>query len=118
MALRAAKDIGCDVPADAIDGGYRSLLVAGCTLVLWLAATFVTRPEPRFHLLAFYTKVRPDGPGWGPIAAEAPTTRPDGTGVGLATVKRIVEALSGAIRVEPREGGSGTTFVIELPVTT
>ncbi|MCA8948783.1 MAG: Na+:solute symporter [Planctomycetes bacterium] len=67
------------VPADAIDGGYRSLLVAGCTLVLWLAATFVTRPEPRFHLLAFYTKVRPDGPGWGPIAAEAPTTRPDGT---------------------------------------
>ncbi|MCA9502316.1 MAG: hypothetical protein KC616_04505 [Myxococcales bacterium] len=46
------------------------------------------------------------------------TTRPDGTGVGLATVKRIVEALAGAIRVEPREGGSGTTFVIELPATT
>ena len=27
-----------------------------------------TRPEPEEHLLAFYRRVRPDGPGWGPIA--------------------------------------------------
>ena len=64
---------------------YRSLMVAGGTLALWLGATALTRPEPREHLLAFYRKVRPDGPGWGPIAADAPDVQPDGTlGRGIA----------------------------------
>ncbi|HEU4417493.1 MAG TPA: hypothetical protein VFT55_01065 [Planctomycetota bacterium] len=60
-------------------GEYASLLVAVVTLVLWLFATFLTRPEPREHLMAFYRKIRPDGPGWGPIAVAAPDARPDGT---------------------------------------
>lgn len=58
---------------------YRSLLVALGTMVLWLAATFLTRPEPTAHLVAFYRKIRPDGPGWRPIAALAAETRPDRT---------------------------------------
>ena len=58
---------------------YRSLIVASSTLVLWLVATLLTRPEPREHLMAFYRKIRPDGPGWRPIAAAAPNARPDGT---------------------------------------
>lgn len=57
---------------------YRSLIVASATLVAWLAATFLTRPEPREHLIAFYRRIRPDGPGWRPIAAAAPDVRPDG----------------------------------------
>jgi Na+/proline symporter len=57
---------------------YRSLMVATASLVLWLAATLLTRPEPREHLVAFYRKIRPDGPGWRPVAAEAPDVRPDG----------------------------------------
>jgi Na+/proline symporter len=60
-------------------GEYASLLVAVVTLVLWLGATLVTRPEPLEHLVAFYRKIRPDGPGWGPIAVATPNTRPDGT---------------------------------------
>lgn len=58
---------------------YTSLLVASTTLVLWLIATFVTRPEPIAKLAAFFRKVRPDGPGWRPVAAAAPDARPDGT---------------------------------------
>jgi len=57
---------------------YRSLMVACSTLGLWLAATMLTQPERREHLLAFYRKVRPDGPGWGPIAREAPEVQKDG----------------------------------------
>ncbi len=57
---------------------YRSLLVASSTLGLWLLVTFLTRPEPKAHLQAFYRKIRPDGPGWGPIAASTPDIRPDG----------------------------------------
>ncbi|MBL9075961.1 MAG: Na+:solute symporter [Planctomycetes bacterium] len=69
----------------ALPTEYRSLLVAGGTLVLWLTVTLLTQPEPAAHLGAFYRKVRPDGPGWGPVAATAPDVRPDGTlGHGLA----------------------------------
>lgn len=62
-----------DLPSE-----YRSLMVACSTLVLWLAATFLTKPERREHLIAFYRKVRPDGPGWGPIEKEAPDVEKDG----------------------------------------
>ena len=58
---------------------YTSLLVAFVCCGLWLAATFATRPEPMAHLQAFHRKVRPDGPGWGPVAARSPDVRPDGT---------------------------------------
>ena len=70
--------ISCDVTKD-LATEYRSLIVASSTLVLWLVATVLTRPEPLEHLVAFYRKIRPDGPGWGPVAAGAPNARPDGT---------------------------------------
>ncbi len=57
---------------------YRALIVASGTLVLWLVVTLCTPPTERDHLVAFYRKVRPDGPGWGPVAAGAPEVRPDG----------------------------------------
>ncbi len=63
--------------AERLADEYTSLIVASLTLLLWLAATLLTRPEPREHLIAFYRKIRPDGPGWRPIAALAPETRPD-----------------------------------------
>lgn len=43
------------------------------------------------------------------------TTRPDGTGMGLAVVKRIIDALGGTISVRS-ELGRGTTFEISLPL--
>ncbi|MCC6784807.1 MAG: Na+:solute symporter [Planctomycetes bacterium] len=58
---------------------YTSLLVASTTLVLWLLATFATRPEPMAKLSEFYRRIRPDGPGWGPVARATPEVRPDGT---------------------------------------
>ena len=42
------------------------------------------------------------------------TTKPDGTGVGLSTARRIVEAHGGAVEVES-EPGRGSTFTIRLP---
>ncbi len=43
------------------------------------------------------------------------TTKPDGTGLGLATVYRIVEAHEGTITAQAGEGG-GTVFTIHLPM--
>jgi Na+/proline symporter len=66
-------------PAERMPAQYTSLLVATGSLVLWLAVTWLTRPEPMAHLAAFFRKVRPDGPGWRRVAASAPEVRPDGT---------------------------------------
>lgn len=43
------------------------------------------------------------------------TTRPEGHGVGLATVKRLVDRLDGRIRVDS-EPGVGTSIRVELPL--
>ena len=44
------------------------------TTIVWVAVTFVTKPEPNYVLLAFYRKVRPHVAGWRPVAALAPET--------------------------------------------
>ncbi|HLU40675.1 MAG TPA: sodium:proline symporter, partial [Planctomycetota bacterium] len=72
-------------PAERMAEQYTSLLVALLSAGAWLVVTFATRPEPRERLVAFYRKVRPDGPGWRPVAALAPDVRPDG-GLGIALV--------------------------------
>ncbi len=51
---------------------YVSLPVTvACTTVVWIAATYLTRPTDRETLIAFYRLVRPAGPGWGPVRAAA-----------------------------------------------
>ena len=42
------------------------------------------------------------------------TTKSKGQGLGLAVVKRLIEALNGKVTFES-EGGKGTKFIIELP---
>jgi hypothetical protein len=47
------------------------LLVVGFTTLCWIIVTLVTPPEPDAHLVAFYRRTRPDGPGWARIASLA-----------------------------------------------
>lgn len=47
------------------------LVTVGVTTIVWVTATFLTSPEPSDKLIAFYRRVRPEGPGWNDIAAEA-----------------------------------------------
>ncbi len=41
------------------------------TTVVWVITAFVTAPTARDRLVAFYRLVRPSGPGWGTVRAEA-----------------------------------------------
>jgi Na+/proline symporter len=53
------------------DFAYLMLVTVAVTTVVWVAATFLTSPEPTAKLIAFYQRVRPEGPGWNRIAAQA-----------------------------------------------
>jgi len=57
------------------------LITVACSTVVWLAATFLTAPEPRPTLLAFYRRVRPNATLWGPIAREATDVTPVHDGI-------------------------------------
>jgi SSS family solute:Na+ symporter len=55
---------------------YSLLAVVAWTTVCWLVVTMLTPPESDTHLVAFYRRTRPDGPGWTRIAALAGAPRP------------------------------------------
>jgi Na+/proline symporter len=50
---------------------YTLLIVVAWTTVCWLVVTLLTAPEPDAHLIDFYRRTRPDGPGWRRIARAA-----------------------------------------------
>ena len=54
-----------------IDFAYLMLVTVGVTSVVWITVTFMTNAEPTDKLIAFYRRVRPEGPGWNGIAAQA-----------------------------------------------
>jgi solute:Na+ symporter, SSS family len=47
------------------------MLTTAVTTVLWLAVTYATPPESPEMLRAFYARVRPGGPGWRRVSADA-----------------------------------------------
>jgi hypothetical protein len=48
--------------------------------VVWLAVTFLTKPESNEVLTSFYARTRPSAAGWGPIAKLRPDIKPSGGG--------------------------------------
>jgi SSS family solute:Na+ symporter len=53
------------------DFAFLMLVTVGITTIVWVVVTRLTQPEPKEKLIAFYRRVRPEGPGWNRIAAEA-----------------------------------------------
>lgn len=90
--------------------------------------TVVTRIETRYHVRRrsqrnqfLSVTIADDGPGV-PEQAQSDlfspffTTKPSGTGLGLAVCHRIVSEHGGIIAYEPRQGG-GARFRVTLPVS-
>jgi len=62
----AAARSGAGIPS------HVALLVSvATTSAVWISVTLLTAPTPRETLVRFYERVRPAGPGWGPVAAVA-----------------------------------------------
>ncbi len=47
-------------------------LIVFITTFIWLAFTFITKPEKQEVLIKFYTKTQPGGPGWLSVLAKLP----------------------------------------------
>jgi len=59
-----------------VDFAYLVLITTGITTVVWLLATWLTKPEPDTVLLAFYRRVRPTATFWKPIAEKVTDIAP------------------------------------------
>jgi PAS domain S-box-containing protein len=60
------------------------------------------RPEHRHRLFGLFQRIHPEG-------------RYEGTGVGLAVVRKAVERMGGRVGMETSRTGTGSTFWLELP---
>jgi Na+/proline symporter len=57
------------------------LTTVAITTVVWLAVTYLTKPEPQETLVSFYRRTHPSRTGWGPIAALAPDVKASSGGL-------------------------------------
>ena len=62
------------------------LVTVPITTLVWLAVTFLTRPEPEERLVEFYRRVRPTGLGWQRVARIAGAV-PAGDSLGLGVLE-------------------------------
>lgn len=68
---------GVRVPGLQADFPVNLYSMVAFTTVVWLVATFLTRPTADETLDTFYRKVHPGGPGWDPVAERHPDVTPD-----------------------------------------
>ena len=80
---------GVQVPGLQAEFPVNLYSVVGFTTVLWLTATFLTRPTDEDTLDQFYRAVHPGGPGWRPIAERHPDVEPD-SGLGRLALDWVV----------------------------
>ena len=102
--------------ADPREFAYIVLITVGVTTAVWLSVTFLTKPEPKDVLLAFYRRVRPSAAFWGPIAREATDVVPQRDGLfnlldWLSGVLMIYAFLFGAGKIIFGEIGLGLAFL-------
>ncbi|HUL01601.1 MAG TPA: sodium:solute symporter family protein [Gemmatimonadales bacterium] len=78
VLLQTAGGLNSDQP---VDFAWIMIITVAITTLVWLAVTFLTRPESPETLVAFYRRTRPSLAGWRPVAAQAPEVKPAGGGL-------------------------------------
>ncbi|HTS50172.1 MAG TPA: sodium:solute symporter family protein [Bryobacteraceae bacterium] len=78
LALQMGWGLDRDQPRDF---AWIMIITVSITTAVWLAVTFLTDPESKDTLVAFYRRTHPSAAGWRPIAALAPDVRPSTGGL-------------------------------------
>ena len=66
LSLQIAVGLDSDKP---VDFAWLMIITVAVTTVVWLAVTFLTKPEAEETLVKFYVRARPAGAGWRRVAA-------------------------------------------------
>ena len=72
LTLQLAVGMDSDKPKDF---AWIMIVTVTITTAVWLAVTYLTKPESTETLTAFYRRTRPSQAGWKPIAALAPEVK-------------------------------------------
>ena len=78
LTLQLAVGMDTDQPKQF---AWIMITTVAITTVVWLAVTYLTQPESRDTLVAFYRRTRPSRTGWAPIAALAPDVKVSADGL-------------------------------------
>ena len=105
VALQTIGGLDSDRP---LDFAHIVLVTVAVTTVVWLAVTFLTRPESDSTLVAFYRRTRPSRAGWGPVATLAPDVRPSAGGLG-----NLIDWVAGCVLVYGALFGVGKLLLQE-----
>jgi SSS family solute:Na+ symporter len=84
------------------------IITVAITTVVWLAVTYLTQPESRETLLAFYRRTRPSRTGWAPIAALAPEVKVSADGLA-----NLVDWIAGCVLIYGVLFGTGKLLLHE-----
>jgi Na+/proline symporter len=68
---------GVEVPGITEPFPINLFSVVAITSVVWIIATFITKPSDPATLDTFFQRVRPGGPGWKQVALRNPSVKPD-----------------------------------------
>ena len=105
VALQTVWRLDSDQP---LDFARIVLITVSITTAVWLAVTFLTRPESDATLDAFYRRTRPSRAGWRPVAARAPDVRPSADGLA-----NLLDWVSGCVLVYGALFGVGKLLLHE-----
>ena len=84
------------------------IITVAITTVVWLTVTYLTQPESRETLLAFYRRTRPSRTGWAPIAALAPEVKVSADGLA-----NLVDWIAGCVLIYGVLFGTGKLLLHE-----
>ena len=78
LALQSGWGLDKDKP---VDFAWIMIFTVSITTAVWLAVTFLTKPESKETLVTFYRRTHPSALGWRPIAQLAPEVKPSRDGL-------------------------------------
>ncbi len=76
LFLALLVGLGVNIPGISAPFPNNLFATVAVVTVVWLAATFLTKPTGEATLDRFYRRVRPGGKGWAPVAARNPDIHP------------------------------------------
>jgi hypothetical protein len=84
VSITAMQMVPAVFAGTASSDAWVMLVTVAVSTVVWLAVTFLTKPEPDAVLDSFYRRVRPGGPGWRAVSTRLGFGRESIPGGGLA----------------------------------